>query len=109
MPVNLNGIDLSGASMAPSRKTTATHGPAASQSDASSQDGQGGEVSITSTAALMANIEQSLGAKPAFDESRVAALRQAIADGSYQVQPGRIAGALLHTEQALSPLPLAEI
>jgi len=108
VPVNLNGIDLSGASMAPSRKTTATHGPAASQSDAASQEGQG-EVSITSTAALMANIEQSLGAKPAFDEGRVAALRQAIADGSYQVQPGRIAGALLHTEQALSPLPLAEI
>ena len=108
MPVNLNGIDLTGASLAPSRKTNAAHGPAASQSDAASQNGEG-EVSITSTAALMANIEQSLGAKPAFDENRVAALRQAIADGSYQVQPGRIAGSLLQTEQALSPLPLAEI
>jgi len=108
VPVNLNGIELGGASMAPSRKTSAAHGAPASQSEASPQDGQG-EVRITSTAALMAQIEQSLGSQPAIDESRVAALRQAIAAGTYQIEPRRIAGALLHTEQSLSPLPLAEI
>jgi negative regulator of flagellin synthesis FlgM len=71
------------------------------------QDGSGassGGVHITGTAQQLADLEQVVKDMPAVDEARVAAVRQALESGTYQVQPERIADQLLHIEQALAPL-----
>ena len=66
-------------------------------------------VSITSTASLLAHLQQALSAQPAVDQDRVDAISKALAAGSYRVQGDKIAHGLIHTERALSQLKLAEI
>ena len=102
MAVNLNGLDLSGAaaSSAPkasSAKTTATNAQDAAQQPQS-------EVSITSTASLLARLQQSLTAKPAVDQNRVNAVSKALAAGTYKVNPDKIAHGLIDSERALGKL-----
>lgn len=107
MAVNLNGIDLGGSLAAGS--TRKTHG--VQSSPAGSQDSKspaGGEVSITSTASLLARLQQSLGGKPAFDQSRVDAIRKALAEGKYIVNPDKVAHGLTQMEHALGPLQIPE-
>src|SRR5262245_10698496 len=61
-------------------------------------------VHITGTARQLADLEQVVKDMPAVDEARVAAVRQALEQGTYKVQPERIADQLLHIEQVLAPL-----
>jgi negative regulator of flagellin synthesis FlgM len=70
---------------------------AASDSAASSTD-----VHLTGAAKGLAAIEQSLRAMPAVDELRVAAVRQRLQDGSYEVDPQRVADRLLRMEADLA-------
>ena len=107
MAVNLNGIGLSGAAASSSRKASPAQGPATgSQSQDATQQPQS-EVSITSTASLLSQLQQSLAAKPAVDQSRVDAISKALADGTYSVNPGKIADGLIQTERALGQLKLS--
>jgi len=59
------------------------------------------DVQLTGTARNLAAIEQSLRAMPAVDELRVAAVRQRLADGEYQVDPQRVADKMLQLESDL--------
>jgi negative regulator of flagellin synthesis FlgM len=61
----------------------------------------GDSVSLTETAARLQVLENRLKDDPGVDSKRVEALRQAIADGSYRVDPQRVADRLLAFEQAL--------
>jgi negative regulator of flagellin synthesis FlgM len=100
MTQSIGGIDLQS-------PTTGSAAPAPAPSVGSdAADGQptstgGGDVQITRAASQLAQLEQSLQAQPAVDTARVATARQALASGSYQVDPERIAAGLLQTEQAL--------
>ncbi len=58
-------------------------------------------VTVTDTAARIRQLEASLSSLPDVDSARVQAIRQAIADGSYQVDADRIATKLLKLEQDL--------
>lgn len=58
-------------------------------------------VTVTDTATRIRELEATLGSLPEIDNERVAAIRQAIADGSYQVDPENIAAKLLKLEQEL--------
>lgn len=60
------------------------------------------EVSITGAARGLAAIEESLRALPAVDELRVAAVKQRLQDGSYQMDPQRVADRLLRMESDIS-------
>ena len=62
-------------------------------------------VQITGTASQLATLEQTLGGTPAVNESRVASVRNAIAQGSYPVSPQRIADQLLQLDEALPDYP----
>lgn len=55
-------------------------------------------VSLTDTAARLRKLESSLAQMPEVDSERVASIKQAIADGSYQVDAGNIADKLLNFE-----------
>jgi negative regulator of flagellin synthesis FlgM len=64
----------------------------------------GTDVHLTGAARGMAAIEQSLRAMPAVDELRVSAVRQRLQDGSYQVDPQRVADRLMRMEADLARL-----
>jgi negative regulator of flagellin synthesis FlgM len=74
--------------------TTATSKPVATA------DSTG--VRITDSARQLAALEQAIRELPDVDEARVAKVRAAIADGTYQVAPDRIADKLLRLENELS-------
>jgi negative regulator of flagellin synthesis FlgM len=100
--VNLNGLDLSGAAASSAHKASSPQSTPTSTQDAAQQPQS--EVSITSTAALLANLQQSLAAKPAVDQNRVAAISKALAAGTYKVSPDQIAHGLIDFERDLGKL-----
>ena len=59
-------------------------------------------VNITDSARQLAALEQAIRTLPDVDEARVAAIRGAIANGTYEVSPDRIADKLLRWEQDLA-------
>lgn len=58
-------------------------------------------VSLTGTALHLRSLEQSLASQPVVDTQRVEATRQAIENGSYQIDPSRIASKMISMELAL--------
>jgi negative regulator of flagellin synthesis FlgM len=102
MAVNLNGLDLSGAAASSAPKASSAKTPATNAQDATQQPQS--EVSITSTASLLAHLQQSLAAKPAVDQSRVDSVSKALAAGTYKVNPDKIAHGLIDSERALGKL-----
>jgi negative regulator of flagellin synthesis FlgM len=100
--VNLNGIDLSGAAASSAHKTSSSHSAPTSSQDATQQTDS--DVSITSTASLLAHLQQTLASKPAVDQSRVDAISKALANGTYSVNAGKIAHGLIQSERALGEL-----
>lgn len=58
-------------------------------------------VQITDQARALATLEQTVNALPVVNEAKVARIRQAIEDGSYQVVPERIADKLLRMDRDL--------
>ena len=102
MAVNLNSIDLSGATASSAHKTSSAQSTATSAQDAKQQPQS--EVNITSTASLLAQLQQSLAGKPAVDQNRVDAVSKALAAGTYKVNPDKIAHGLIDSERALGKL-----
>ncbi len=59
-------------------------------------------VSLTSSAQLLQKLEEILAAAPASDAKRIAALKEAIDSGAYEIDAATIAERLLRMEQDLS-------
>ena len=71
----------------------------AGQPDAVSSTGQSGEaVHLSQEAQQLQQVSDKLRDQPIVNSDRVAALKQAIADGSYQVDANRVASKLLNFE-----------
>jgi len=62
------------------------------------------DVHITGTASSLATLETTLRDAPAVDAARVAAVRSAIDENRYTVNPDHIAAELLQMEHALAQL-----
>lgn len=58
-------------------------------------------VSLTDTAARLRELENSLAKMPVVDSQRVESLQKAIANGSYEMDSGRVAEKMLRFEQDL--------
>ena len=62
------------------------------------------DLRLSGEAAGLQALERELGAGPAgIDMARVNAVRAALADGSYRIDPQAIAGRMLDMDRALSP------
>lgn len=58
-------------------------------------------VALTDTASKLGALQAEVAAAPGVDLARVEAIRARIAEGSYQVEPDRIADALVQLERDL--------
>lgn len=59
-------------------------------------------VSLTDTSAQLRSLENTLAELPVVDTQRVESIKQAIADGSYQVNTQNVADKLIDLEQGLA-------
>jgi negative regulator of flagellin synthesis FlgM len=57
------------------------------------------EVEITPTAQLLATLEQQIANTPDINQSRVDSIRQALSNGSYQIDSSRVADGLLAAQK----------
>ena len=73
--------------------------PGRSQQHTGSSAGQD-TISLTDTAARMRNLENTVASMPVVDSQRVAEIKQAIVEGTYEINPERIAEKMLDMEQA---------
>src|SRR5882724_793226 len=94
MAVNLNGLNLSGTPANSAQKASAPPSGVTSSPDTTQQSDT--SVSITSTASMLARLQQAFAAQPAVDQGRVDAISKALAAGSYTVHYDKIALGLIH-------------
>ncbi|MDV3238289.1 MAG: flagellar biosynthesis anti-sigma factor FlgM [Gammaproteobacteria bacterium] len=64
----------------------------------------GDQVSLTSTAQQLRDLEQKVASQPVVDADRVATVKEALTNGSYAIDPERIAGKMMSLEKALGDL-----
>jgi len=76
--------------------------PTANASPAAGVRQAGDVVALTDTANAVQQAERALAKEPAVDSARVEKIRAAIADGSYEIDPQRIADKLVDMEASLS-------
>lgn len=92
-----------GASPLGASRSTAAVGANSSAAPAGAA-GAVGDVHITDTATWLATLEPALREAPAVDAAKVAAIRAAIEQGQYTVQPEHVAAQLMQIERALGQL-----
>jgi negative regulator of flagellin synthesis FlgM len=61
----------------------------------------GDTVTLTSSARSLQKIEEAIAKAPVVDASKVAAVKQAVQSGTYQIDAGRVADKLLQFESGL--------
>ncbi|WP_110947961.1 flagellar biosynthesis anti-sigma factor FlgM [Pseudomonas bohemica] len=83
---------------ATSAKETGKTDAAAAVSSSESVSGSGETVHLSSEAQQLQKITDSLRDQPVVNSSRVAELKQAVADGSYKVDSNSVANKLLNFE-----------
>ena len=97
-------IDFSRLNNSPSvtggvRSNTATgNAPKAGETNEAPQPASGEAVHLSQEAQQLQKISDKVRDQPEVNSARVAQLKQAIADGSYQVDAGRVASKLLDFE-----------
>jgi negative regulator of flagellin synthesis FlgM len=84
----------------PSENRLQQGGNEQTQSTPPAQSG-GDKVVLTDTASKLKASEQSIASTPVVDTQRVAQVRQTIADGSFEINPERIADKFLQFEARL--------
>ncbi len=102
MPIEINGqspAQLRGTADGGVQKARAED---AGQRPAVGDSGPQDKVSLTDTAALLQRLSDRIAEQPAFDSQRVAAIREAIASGSYEIDPARVAEKMINFESALA-------
>lgn len=102
-------IEINGHSS--SQLTGAGEGKAVQQSRSRTSDGKENNIgansqqdvlSLTDTAALLQTLQQKITDIPVVNDQKVAAIRQQIANGNYQIDAGRVATKMMAFERALS-------
>lgn len=103
MPIDINGIS-----------STKIHGPTddsqlkkpveqPAQQMQSEQSSTSDTVSLSDDAVQLGKIDNTSVAAPVIDTQRVEQVKKAIADGSYEVDPAKVADKLMQFESMLKP------
>jgi negative regulator of flagellin synthesis FlgM len=105
MTERINGQGFRPADTAGTRRSEGTK-PAAAESPSRSQPGatassSSDTVSITDSALLLGKLEEVVQSTPVTDSARVAAIKNALASGSYEVDDRQVADKLLRFERDL--------
>ena len=109
MPSKISGVDNAQiASVGAGRPVQRSQDPVSGgpRPDSSKEGSQ--DVQITGIARHLADLEQHVRDLPAVNEQRVAQLRSAIEQGTYQVRTQHIADQLMSLERSLNQLPDTE-
>lgn len=103
MTNTINSLDTGSAAVTAGKAVErVTQSNGASQQDAGVTSAQTQDVHITVMARNLVALEQQVRGLPPLNPSVVASTRQRISDGSYQVDPQRIAAKMLGLESDLS-------
>ena len=108
MPIDINGLPPA----APPPSGDKPHGKDGHQSSVTAEPHKSGAaiantdtVSLTGEAARLVELERSRASVPVIDTKRVEEVKQAVSDGSYRVDPARVADKLAAFESALPVKP----
>ena len=104
MPIDISGQTTAHAGTAQegvpvrsSRTSTATDAKTGAGTETGSLD----TLSLTGAAALMQKLDAAIAATPVVDMARVNRIQQAIENGTYEIDPARVAEKMLALETAL--------
>lgn len=65
---------------------------------------RGDQVSLTPTAQQLRSLEEQVAAQPVVDTQKVNAVKDALANGSFEINAERIAGKMMSLEKALGDM-----
>ena len=100
MPDKING--MGGPGVQPSRTTGANETRADRREGSQPSAAPGADnVQLTESARLLQRLETELRTAPEVDQSRVAEVKERLAEGRFDIDPHRIAKRLVKTEQDL--------
>lgn len=102
MTEKINGQGFRPADTAGTRRSEAakpTRAEAGQGAEAAGKPSSGDTVSITRSGLLIAKLAELVQSTPVVDSERVAALKDAIANGSYEIDDQRVADRLLRFER----------
>lgn len=68
------------------------------------QSNSADQVSLTPTAQQLRGLEQQIANQPVVNADRVNAVKEALANGSFEIHPEQIAGKMMSLEKALGDL-----
>ncbi|PJC86004.1 flagellar biosynthesis anti-sigma factor FlgM [Vibrio sp. HA2012] len=101
------GIDniRAGQTMTTGRSQTRTESKASERSDSAPEaKGSRDSVSLSQQGKAMGQLHQTMASQPSFDSAKVAAIKEAIANGSYRVDAERLADNMIRFENELGGL-----
>lgn len=91
------GTASEGTSVRGARTGTATEARTGAGTESGAQD----TLSLTGTASLMQKLDAAIAATPVVDLARVSRIQQALENGTYEIDPARVAEKMLSFESAL--------
>ncbi|OOZ41491.1 flagellar biosynthesis anti-sigma factor FlgM [Solemya pervernicosa gill symbiont] len=102
MGIEINGLNNRATQGAgTSKQDKEVQGGKGESADKGAPTTQGDSVSLTDTASRLSNLSEALADTPVVNTDKVAAFREAIANGSYQVNPEKVAEKLMGLEESL--------
>jgi len=85
-----------------SQKSTNVGRPAQAGNDSSTHGVQSDSVSLTGTAAQLRSLEQQLASLPVVDVQRVDSVKREISNGTFEIDPPKIADKMIQIETAIN-------
>ncbi|MCW8347679.1 MULTISPECIES: flagellar biosynthesis anti-sigma factor FlgM [Vibrio] len=96
-----SGQTLTTTSRAPARSETSTSSSSAPVSQSSAKQDA---VTLSQGGKAIGQMHQQMASQPSFDTAKVAAIKEAIANGSYTVDPEKLADNMIKFEEELGGL-----